>query len=194
MAKRLTASAAIILCSAPAWANTGPAVEDLLAGACIISQAVAAVMLCLGVIMIGRGVAFSRSAKPGAVLSSVALGLIFLSHLGWLKAEELRRRNWDPGRGNLGALRSALSIYYGDMEGEYPSKLESLTISGKYLPSIPRAKALPDHPGSSAVHNGPAPDDSGGWFYNNVPSDTGFGTLMINCTHTDAKGSAWTVY
>lgn len=144
MARIVTASAAIILCSAPAWANSGPAVEDLLAGACIISLAVSAVMLCLGVIMIGWGVAFSRSAKPGVVLSIVALGLIFLSHLGWRKAEEIQRENWGPpGSGNLGAIRSALSIYYGDNEGFYPTKFESLTVAGKYLPAIPLAKAPP---------------------------------------------------
>src|SRR5579864_1555923 len=40
-------------------------------------------------------------------------------------------------KGNLGTLRSALSIYYGDMEGWYPTDaLTTLTTSGKYLQSI----------------------------------------------------------
>src|SRR6266566_9732612 len=45
-------------------------------------------------------------------------------------------------KGNLGALRSALSIYYGDMEGWYPTDTltTSLTSSGKYMTTIPLAK------------------------------------------------------
>src|SRR5882672_8726269 len=44
-------------------------------------------------------------------------------------------------KGNLGAVRSALSIYYGDMEGWYPSDtLTSLTTSGKYMTTVPTAK------------------------------------------------------
>ncbi len=62
-------------------------------------------------------------------------------------------------KGNLGAIRSALSIYYGDTEGSYPatSDLTGLTINTKYMTSIPVAK-LPaatnmnvGHPDSSGV-------------------------------------------
>src|SRR5260221_2592206 len=55
-------------------------------------------------------------------------------------------------KGNLGALRSALSIYYGDMEGWYPTDtLVSLTLNGKYMTSIPVAK-LPAVSGLNAGH------------------------------------------
>ena len=40
-------------------------------------------------------------------------------------------------KGNLGALRSALSIYYGDTEGTIPTTLDSLAVNGKYLQNIP---------------------------------------------------------
>src|SRR5436853_4127680 len=44
-------------------------------------------------------------------------------------------------KGNLGAIRSALSIYYGDTEGFYPSDtMQSLSFSGKYMNAIPVAK------------------------------------------------------
>src|ERR1700733_7037164 len=44
-------------------------------------------------------------------------------------------------KGNLGAMRSALSIYYGDMEGWYPTdNLTTLTLSGRYMTTIPVAK------------------------------------------------------
>src|ERR1700757_554473 len=43
-------------------------------------------------------------------------------------------------KGNLGAIRSALSIYYGDMEGWYPiDTLVSLTTAGRYLQVIPNS-------------------------------------------------------
>src|SRR5436853_5565234 len=45
-------------------------------------------------------------------------------------------------KGNLGAIRSALSIYYGDTEGYYPvdSGLTGLTANSKYMTNIPVAK------------------------------------------------------
>src|SRR5947208_1400171 len=48
-------------------------------------------------------------------------------------------------KGNLGTMRSALSVYYGDMDGTYPvdvGNLNSLTASSKYLQVIPLV-ALP---------------------------------------------------
>src|SRR3954468_18464129 len=39
-------------------------------------------------------------------------------------------------KANLGAVRSALSIYYGDSEGSYPGNLyDGLTTSSRYLSS-----------------------------------------------------------
>src|SRR2546426_158004 len=45
-------------------------------------------------------------------------------------------------KGNLGTVRSALSIYYGDTEGLYPvdtTSLSSLTLQTKYLQGVPTA-------------------------------------------------------
>src|ERR1035437_7420472 len=45
-------------------------------------------------------------------------------------------------KANLGTIRSALSIYYGDSEGWYPvgaAALNSLTVSTRYLNKIPTA-------------------------------------------------------
>src|SRR5579864_7122630 len=47
-------------------------------------------------------------------------------------------------KANLGTIRSALSIYYGDLEGWYPltaagNNLAILSISGKYLFAVPNA-------------------------------------------------------
>src|SRR5579864_1033664 len=75
-------------------------------------------------------------------------------------------------KGNLGALRSALSIYYGDMEGFYPSDtLAVLTTNNKYMTNVPVAK-LPavsalnvGHSDTAGVTPEVAITDVGGWSY-----------------------------
>jgi prepilin-type N-terminal cleavage/methylation domain-containing protein len=111
-------------------------------------------------------------------------------------AELIRKSGEGASKGNLGSIRSSLSIYYGDMEGQYPSTLAGLTVAGKYLTSIPTAKT-PNYHADSAVEKDAllsAADDAGGWVYNNVPNDSNIGNMEINCTHTDTKGSIWTSY
>src|SRR5690242_12254731 len=85
-------------------------------------------------------------------------------------------------KGNLGTLRSALSIYYGDTEGWYPidgANLDSLTTQQKYLQTYPSA-TLPKtnmnsgHPTSGSVTN-TAGGDAGGWYYNNGQGTTNWG-------------------
>jgi len=105
-------------------------------------------------------------------------------------------------KGNLGTLRSALSIYYGDTEGWYPTEataLTSLTTSQKYLQIVPNAN-LPKttnsigHGSTAAIVNGAAPADAGGWYYNNTQAGTNWGQVLVNCSHNDAKGVLWTSY
>src|SRR3954465_10374062 len=56
-------------------------------------------------------------------------------------ANLIRKSSEGASKGNLGSIRSALSIYYGDMEGQYPSDMASLTVAGKYLAAVPASKA-----------------------------------------------------
>lgn len=110
-------------------------------------------------------------------------------------SEMMRSPNEGATRGNLGAIRSALSIYYGDMEGLYPEDLHSLTVNGKYLQTLPTARTPPYHKESSRVLTAPAPDDTGGWWYRMNPAHDGVNVVFGgNCTHTDNRGSAWTSY
>lgn len=119
-------------------------------------------------------------------------------------ANLVRKSKEGNAKGNLGSLRSALTIYYGDMEGLYPTDLYALTINGKYLPAIPMGYA-PDYHIPNAIstgwHGGCSPSfaigddfDTRAWAYCATPGDAFFGTLWINCTHTDTKGTNWTSY
>ena len=111
-------------------------------------------------------------------------------------AELIRKSSEGASKGNLGAVRSALSIYYGDMEGVYPADMASLTIAGKYLTVIPNAKAPNYHADSPTVTAGAltALADGGGWYFVNAQTDANIGNVLVRCTHTDTKGTVWTGY
>ena len=112
-------------------------------------------------------------------------------------AELIRKSSEGASKGNLGALRSALSIYYGDMEGSYPANVSALTIGGKYLSAVPPAKAPNYHADGSAVvlmSAAATPSDTGGWWFNDTIGDANVGGVLVNCTHTDTKGTVWTGY
>ena len=109
-------------------------------------------------------------------------------------ASLIRKSSEGASKGNLGAIRSALSIYYGDMEGQYPATVESLTSGGKYLSTIPSAKAPNYHSDASGITYQTTSNDGAGWSYNNTNANANQGTILVNCTHTDTKGTVWTVY
>ena len=100
-------------------------------------------------------------------------------------------------KGNLGTIRSALSIYYGSLEGRYPLTLGSMTTNSKFLSSIPVVK-VPSYHADSWVEIDDSPSaamtDGGGWAYDNNSSDQNFGSVWVNCTHTDTKGTIWSSY
>lgn len=90
-------------------------------------------------------------------------------------------------KGSLGALRSAVGIYYGDNEGAWPQTINSTQFYGvsKYIEEIPQTKlgSGTGHGDTSAVVT--AQGDAGGWFYASTT-----GTLVVNCTHTDLSPKA----
>src|SRR5580658_5411416 len=80
-----------------------------------------------------------------AVLAAVALPKF---------ADLIRKSKEGATKGNLGVIRAALDIYYGDMEGIYPQQLltgpdvtplDPLTVNGKYMASIPLARVADYH-------------------------------------------------
>jgi prepilin-type N-terminal cleavage/methylation domain-containing protein len=108
----------------------------------------------------------------------------------------IRKSSEGASKGNLGSIRSSLSIYYGDMEGQYPNQLIALTMNSKYLSAIPVAKTPSYHGDASAEVDitGVAVNDGGNWIFNNIATNANVGQLNVNCTHTDTKGSVWSSY
>jgi general secretion pathway protein G len=101
-------------------------------------------------------------------------------------------------KGNLAGLRGSLSIYYSDMDGQYPLTLASLSSGQKtYIGIIPETSMPSYHSDTYAEMDGSSgviPNDIGGWAYVNNVQDSKLGTLWVNCTHTDSKGSLWNSY
>lgn len=98
-------------------------------------------------------------------------------------------------KGGLGAIRSALSIYYADNQGLHPlvgTLASALTSSGRYLDKMPFCHIpLPgNHPATSGVTDFVAAyTDMGDWIYS--PSS---GEVKVNCLHPDATGQVWTTW
>lgn len=99
-------------------------------------------------------------------------------------------------KGNLGSLRSALSIYYGDHDGVLPRNLAELPP--KYLVRIPAAFTRPHGEvtevrliDAAAYESGKLPD-SGGWAY--IPSGPSSGTVIVDCVHSDIRGVPYISY
>lgn len=136
-------------------------------------------------------------------------------------ADMVRRTQEGQTKGNLGAIRSAMSVFYADNEGQYPQLVESLsflTVNGKYLTAIPSHSMPPYHPSSTqssaswecgppypcinfGMSNELAMDAAGSmlgytlaWFIDDDPQDANFGSVLLDCGHTDSKGSLWTSY
>ena len=119
-------------------------------------------------------------------------------------ADLIRKSNDGATKGNLSALRSAVSIYYAEMEGVYPGDIASLTP--KYISEIPKARLGPYHSESSdicvidwtfayfACYEGTG-GSGGEWIWFNWTNyQTWHGTVRLNCLHTDSKNGTWWAY
>lgn len=129
-------------------------------------------------------------------------------------ADLIRKSNEGSTKGNLGALRSAVSIYYGEMEGWFPCPTAAgaetvagslgglLTMeSGKYLKALPSCYCPPFHAKLATVANvasTTAGAETGEWGYqaDNTPAagEKQWGDVWVHCNHTDSKSNAWSGY
>ncbi len=160
----------------------------------------AGLMFCLAEFGGDRGWRYFPTAPAIAALPVGVLAIWVSLACGLIRPSLMFRKSAEgTTKGNLGGIRSALSIYYGDTNGEYPADLEVLAVGGRYLPAIPPAKTPYYHRDSrrtlyltDAQFLKHALTDAGGWVY--VASGPSSGTVMVNCTHTDSKGTLWTMY
>ena len=128
-------------------------------------------------------------------------------------ASMLEKAREGATQGNLGAIKSAISIYYGDQSGNWPSDLTTPSATNpkgfqKYLDKVPPVKVT--HPvaslggtalsGTSTVVSIEAiavpsviGSDPGsgydGWKYNSVT-----GGLWVNNAQTDTGGVTYSMY
>ena len=128
-------------------------------------------------------------------------------------ASMVRKAKEGATKGNLGAIRSALSVYYADLEGSYPDfmagndGLTVLTVNSKYISTIPQARIADYHPDSTTevdlcIGGCPAVcftctyfPDGGEWAYYPASAPPMLaGQVTIDCTHSDTKASSWTGY
>ena len=97
-------------------------------------------------------------------------------------------------KGNLGAIRSAVSIYYSEKEGVWPADLTTSFTS--YLYPIPPAKANPlGNVSTVDTAQTGIPTTAGvGWSYIATAGQPFTGNVFCNSTATDTKGSSFTTY
>jgi len=133
------------------------------------------------------------------IVIAVAVVVIFALIAVPKLADVLRKSDEGATKGGLGALRSAIAMYYGDHEGNYPSAdiVKELTENGKYIKEIPYAHCPPYHGKSKTVITSSFDEnkDSGNWAYKADDSEDGTGKvkgqIWVLCTHKDSKGNVW---
>jgi len=115
-------------------------------------------------------------------------------------------------KGTLGAVRSAISIYYGDQEGVYATNAyDALTATNKYMPAVQNVPSLGVYVIPKTNSTLANPGHTGG-FYSNLSGAAGVllsttfsdatplmydsttGSVWVNCTHNDTKSIIWTSY
>lgn len=112
-------------------------------------------------------------------------------------AQMLEKSREGATKGNMGALKSAAAIYYGDHNGKWPNKLEDLVPT--YIDKIPPVKATgafvagaqsPAGDGITMAKQGQVPTGSGsGWLY-----DSNWGGIYVNSTVKDSHGIPYSFY
>lgn len=138
--------------------------------------------------------------NTGVIIGIIVAGFVFVAMLGIMAAVAIpkfadltRKSKEGTTKGGLGSMKSALSIYYGTMEGAcYPETIEAMTT--QFLESIPAVKLGKSWDGENKTTWKPDPtpdtpitledvDNSTAWMYNNTN-----GYLAVNNNGTDTKG------
>lgn len=135
-----------------------------------------------------------RLILGAAVLGAALCAIVAPSFVG------LMRFSGDGSmKGDLRMLRAGVQSYKKAHGGQPPPSLEAMQADGTiaYMPRLWPHFTKASHPRGSAteVVSSTAPTDSGRWAYVVSASSPALtGAVFINCTHTDARGSAWYSY
>lgn len=148
------------------------------------------------------------SRNPFLGLGFCLVAFIAFTYVSIRGGVKIKLANDNIARERLAGFRKAVDQYLSDNK-RYPETLDALAAHGKYLLAIPKvfvpvwAPKVSDrkysdtrfsHETSSAIYYGAKPNDAGGWMFNSVFDDPDYGSLRINCTHTDLSGKAWASY
>ncbi|MEK6544667.1 MAG: prepilin-type N-terminal cleavage/methylation domain-containing protein, partial [Elusimicrobiota bacterium] len=117
-------------------------------------------------------------------------------------ADLVKKAQEGKTKGNLGTVRSAVSIYYGDSDGISPmDALACLTSNQKYLKEIPEVHVPPfsdvgnvghgKNQTVTAVSAFSSTTDTGVWGYINLNTNANWGHFWVLCAHNDSKGTLW---
>jgi prepilin-type N-terminal cleavage/methylation domain-containing protein len=123
----------------------------------------------------------------------------------------VRKANEGATKGSLSTLRSTLNIYYSDVEGYYPLTASDVVVTTtfesalipKYIKKLPVAKIPTAHTGNlSGVYGyasiGSAPtlsnDGTNAWGYCGTSTASDYGSIIVNCSHTDTASTTWYSY
>ncbi|PCI36859.1 MAG: hypothetical protein COB53_08175 [Elusimicrobia bacterium] len=167
----------------------GAVVKSFLGNAFILPPFLFATALFLGYALARSGALGARAAYAIICLGLIASSLLFVREIK--KSPFVVKSNEGATKGKLVAIRDALTRYRAAND-TFPSELDSLITES--LPQNSVVKTPFYHEDSASVYYGEGASDIGGWFYNNVPGHSEFGTVSVNCTHTDAQGSVWVSY
>lgn len=120
-------------------------------------------------------------------------------------ADMLEKAREGATKGNIGAIKSAITIYYGDNEGQWPVSIVPTTGFSRYLEKVPQIKVTHNFAGDGNVFSGSSTEvtlvtvapagHSDHWAYAGVSATTGAqGEVWVNSTCTDTKGVAYSKY